>query len=82
MNGWIETREQIESRWSVRKFEADKVRTCLEQITEAQADKLHELVEMCNTDPAHIAHNWMLVAEGEQADAQDRQDQITELRNQ
>jgi hypothetical protein len=24
--------------------------------TESDADKLHELVEMCNTDPAHIAH--------------------------
>lgn len=45
MNGWIETQEQIDERWSRRTFEAAKVTNCLEHTTEAEADRLHELIE-------------------------------------
>ena len=45
MNGWIETQEQIDERWSRWTFEAAKVTNCLEHTTEAEADRLHELIE-------------------------------------
>ena len=54
MNGWIETQEQIDERWSCWTFEAAKVETCLRQTSEDEADLLHELIVLCNSDPAHI----------------------------
>lgn len=44
-NGYIETQERIADRWSRWSFEAAKVETCLRQTSEADADRLHELIE-------------------------------------
>jgi hypothetical protein len=54
MNGYTESDAKVEERWSRRTFEAAKLETCLRQTTEADADKLHELIVTCDTDPAHI----------------------------
>lgn len=45
MNGWIESQEQIDARWSRFTFEAAKIENCLMHTTEAEADRLHELIE-------------------------------------
>jgi len=52
--GYTESEQRIKERWSRLTFEAAKIETCLRQTTEEEADRLHELIVTCDTDPAHI----------------------------
>ena len=74
--GYTESEQKIQERWSRLTFEAAKVETCLRQTSEEEADRLHELIVTCDTDPAHILNTelepWQIEAEAQAQAAEAR----------
>lgn len=52
-HGWVESQEQIDARTIRRALGNDARNLYLRSITEAEADRLHELIEMAEMADAH-----------------------------